>query len=202
MEPFETFESHMAPLPGENIDTDQITPARFLKGEPEGGYGSVLFYDWRYDEDGNPRPDFVLNKPEHADAKILLAGDNFGAGSSRESAPWALVAYGIRAIISTSFADIFRNNSLKNGLLPLIVDEQTHQQLFSIVAEDPAAQVKVDLEAATLTLPDGRVVSFPIDAFFQECLVKGLDQMGYLLNKIPDIESYEGQHPAPVITSG
>ena len=144
MEPFETFESHMAPLPGENIDTDQITPARFLKGEPEEGYGAVLFYDWRFDEDGKPRPDFVLNMPEHAGVNILLAGDNFGAGSSRESAPWALVAHGFKAIISTSFADIFRNNSLKNGLLPIVVDSETLQQLFSLVEEDPAAQVHVD----------------------------------------------------------
>ena len=201
MEPFRAFESHLAPLPNENVDTDQIIPARHLKGEPEGGYGEVLFYDWRFDAEGNPRPDFALNRPEHQGAAILLAGDNFGCGSSREHAPWALVGYGFRAVISTSFADIFRNNALKNGLLPIVVDQETHRQLFSLVAEDPGASVRVDLEAATLTLPDGRAVPFPIDAFFQECLVKGLDQMGYLLDKLPAIEAYEADHPPPVITT-
>ena len=201
MEPFKPFESHMAPLSNENVDTDQITPARFLKGIPKGEYGKVLFYDWRFDEEGNPRPDFVLNKPEHQGARILLAGDNFGCGSSREHAPWALVGYGLRAIISTSFADIFRNNALKNGLLPIIVDRETHQQLFSLVAEEPDTRVKVDLETATLTLPDGRRVGFPIDGFMRECLVKGLDQMGYLFEKMPDIEDYEARHPQAVVTT-
>jgi 3-isopropylmalate/(R)-2-methylmalate dehydratase small subunit len=200
MKAFKPFESHMAPLPGENIDTDQITPARFLKGTPEQGYAAVLFYDWRFDDHGNPRPDFVLNQPEFKDALILLAGDNFGAGSSRETAPWALVAYGIRAIISTSFADIFRNNSLKNGLLPIVVDEDTHQQLFSLVEEEPGTKVHVDLESGTLTLPDGRKVGFPIDSFFRECLLKGVDQMGYLLDKVIDIEAYEAERPAHVLT--
>lgn len=201
MEPFETFESHMAPMPNENVDTDQITPARFLKGKPENGYGSVLFYDWRYDAEGDPRPDFVLNQPEFNDAHILVAGDNFGCGSSRETAPWALVEYGFKAVISTSFADIFRNNSLKNGLLPVVVDEETLRQLFSMIEEDPTSSVSVNLENRTLTLPDGRRVEFPIDAFFQECLLKGLDQMGYLLDKVPDIEAFEGEHPAPVVTT-
>ena len=164
-------------------------------------YGKVLFYDWRFDEEGNPRPDFVLNKPEHQGARILLAGDNFGCGSSREHAPWALVGYGLRAIISTSFADIFRNNALKNGLLPIIVDKETHQQLYSLVAEEPDTRVQVDLEETTLTLPDGRRVRFPIDGFMQECLVKGLDQMGYLFEKMPDIEDYEARHPQAVVTT-
>lgn len=200
MEPFKPFASHLIPLPNENVDTDQIIPARYLKGEPEGGYGSVLFHDWRFDAEGKPRADFALNKPEHQNATILLAGDNFGCGSSREHAPWALVGFGFKAIISTSFADIFRNNALKNGLLPIIVDEETHQQLFSLAAEDPAVTVAIDLESATMTLPDGRKVPFPIDTFFQECLVKGLDQMGYLFEKMPTIEAYEADHPPPVLT--
>lgn len=201
MEPFKPFESHMAPLPQENVDTDQITPARFLKGALKpGGYGKILFYDRRYDEDGNPRPDFPLNQPQFEKATVLLAGDNFGCGSSRETAPWALVEYGIKAVISTSFADIFKNNSLKNGLLPIVVDEDTHQQLFSLVEEDTSTTVSVDLASATLTLPDGRGVSFPMDPFFQETLLEGLDQMGYMLSKMAEIEAYEGEHPAYVQT--
>ena len=195
MEPITTFTASMAPMSNENVDTDQITPARFLKSPRKpGSYGEVLFIDWRYDNDGKPKPDFVLNQPEYQKAAILLAGDNFGCGSSRETAPWALVDYGFKAVISTSFADIFRNNSLKNGLLPIVVDEDTLQQLFSLVAEDTDTEVSIDLLSKTLRLPDGRKVEFALDNFFQEMLSKGLDQMGYLLDKTSQIESFEERH--------
>lgn len=200
--PFEPFSSPLLPLPRVDVDTDQITPARFLKqSRAPGGYGEILLYDWRYDEAGRELPDFVLNRPERRGATILLAGDNFGCGSSRETAVWALAEHGIRVVISTSFGDIFRNNSLKNGLLPVEVDEETHRRLFTL-AEDPRAEVGVDLASAVLRLPDGGEVPFAIDPFYRECLLEGLDQMGYLLSRLPRIEAWEQDHPPSVVTTG
>ena len=199
--PASSFQSRLAPLPAENVDTDQIIPARFLKAIDKAGMGDNLFADWRYDRDGNPRPDFVLNRSEYHGARVLLAGDNFGCGSSREHAAWALTGYGFRAVISTFFADIFRNNALKNGLLPIVVDQETHRQLFSLVEEDPQAAVTVDLAAQTLTLPDGREVTFPIDPFAKHCLLHGVDQLGYLLAQDEAIAAYEAAHAPRVDTS-
>jgi len=188
------FSSRLIPLPNENVDTDQITPARFLKTTTKDGLGKILMYDWRYDAAGNPRPDFILNRPEIAGAKILLAGNNFGCGSSREHAPWALADFGFRALISTSFADIFRSNCLKNGILPIVVAKATHEKLFRLAAERPAAEVIVDLEAQTLTLQDGEVVSFPIDPFSKKCLLEGIDELGYLLSMSEVISAFEDTH--------
>jgi 3-isopropylmalate/(R)-2-methylmalate dehydratase small subunit len=194
MDRYPAFASSIVPLPNENVDTDQIIPARFLKVTDRTGLGENLFADWRYWADGSPRPDFVLNQPGMKGRTVLLAGDNFGCGSSREHAPWALSGYGFRAVISTSFADIFRSNSLKNGLLPVIVDKDTHRQLFSILEEDPGAVVSVDLAAQTLTLPDGRVVNFPIDGFSKACLLDGVDEIGYVLDMSDKIEAFEAAH--------
>jgi 3-isopropylmalate/(R)-2-methylmalate dehydratase small subunit len=199
MEPFNTLTSRVVVLPVDNIDTDQIIPARFLKTTQKAGLGRDLFTDWRYNADGSPKPDFVLNRPEAQGARILLAGDNFGCGSSREHAPWALTDYGFRAIISTSFADIFRNNSLKNGLLPVIVDAATHRRLLEMAA-DPGAEVTVDLGAQTLRLPDGSTATFPIDGFAKDCLMEGVDQLGYLLKHGAQIGAYERAHTARVNT--
>lgn len=201
MQPFTKLNSHMVAIPTENIDTDQIIPAIFLKTISKKGLGKQCFYHWRYLEDGSPNPDFPLNKPEAQGAQILLAGDNFGCGSSREHAPWSLTDYGFRAVISTSFADIFRNNSLKNSLLPVIVDEQTHQQLLSLVEEDPGATISIDLVTQTLTLPDGRSVGFPIDGFSKTCLLEGVDQLGYLQKQYTHVLAYEKTHPARVNTA-
>jgi 3-isopropylmalate/(R)-2-methylmalate dehydratase small subunit len=200
MEPFRTLTSRLTPLPHENVDTDQIVPARYLKATDKVGLGEALFADWRADAAGNPRPDFVLHQPEYQGAQILLAGDNFGCGSSREHAPWALLAYGFRAVISTSFADIFRNNALKNGLLPIVVAPETHRQLFSLVSEDPQVEIHVDLESQALHLPDGRRVTFPIDGFSKWCLLQGVDELGYLLELEPAITHYEQIHPDRVKT--
>jgi len=202
MQTFTQLTSHMVAISTENIDTDQIIPAQFLKTISKQGLGKNLFFHWRYNEDGTPKTDFPLNQPEAAGAAILLAGDNFGCGSSREHAPWSLMDYGFRAIISTSFADIFRNNALKNGLLPVIVDEATHRQLLSLVAEDPETQVTIDLESQTLKLSDGRSVTFPIDAFSKTCLLEGIDQLGYLLKQRDHVAAYEAAHPARVNTTG
>jgi 3-isopropylmalate/(R)-2-methylmalate dehydratase small subunit len=191
MEPVTPFSSRLVSLPNENVDTDQIVPARFLKVTDKAGLGEALFADWRFNPDGILKPDFILNQPEIQGARILLAGDNFGCGSSREHAPWALVGFGFKAVISTSFADIFRNNALKNGLLPIVVDWDTHRQLFSLVEEDPQAEVEVDLASQTLRLPDGRRVTFPIDSFSKRCLLDGVDELGYLLALEPQIAAYE-----------
>ncbi len=191
MEPFTPFTSRVVLLPAENVDTDQIIPARFLKTTDTAGLGANLFADWRYDADGRPRPDFVLNRPESRGAALLLAGDNFGCGSSREHAPWALLGYGFRAVISTSFADIFRNNSLKNGLLPIVVDVATHARLFALAAAQPDGKYRVDLAAQTVTLPDGTAFDFQIDPFARTCLLQGVDELGYLLSHAPAIERYE-----------
>ncbi|MEL7233465.1 MAG: 3-isopropylmalate dehydratase small subunit [Chloroflexota bacterium] len=200
MEPIKTFKGTMAPLPHNDIDTDQIIPARFLKVTDKEGLGAAAFTDWRYEEDGTPKPDFVLNKPEYSDAQILIGGHNFGCGSSREHAPWALMGAGMKAIVSTYFADIFRNNSLKNGLLPVVVDEATHRQLISLAEEDPGSEIQIDLESQTLTLPDGRQVSFPIDGFSKHCLLNGIDQMGYLLDMADQTEAYENTNGKRVNT--
>ncbi len=188
--------SRVVPLPEENVDTDQIIPARYLKTTVKNGLGQALMYDWRYDAAGKPRPDFVLNRQEFAGAEILLAGANFGCGSSREHAPWALSDYGFRALISTSFADIFRNNCLKNGLLPVIVDRDTHAALFSLSAENPAATVAIDLEAQSLTLQNGATVRFPIDPFSKKCLLEGIDELGYILRHASRISDFERNHYA------
>jgi 3-isopropylmalate/(R)-2-methylmalate dehydratase small subunit len=200
MNPITSFSSRIVPLPIDNIDTDQIIPARFLKTTDKSGLGKNLFCDWRYDADGTPRPDFILNQPRAAGAAVLLAGDNFGCGSSREHAPWALLAFGFRAIISTSFADIFRNNCLKNGLLPIVVDAATHAELLEIAASNAAAEVHVDLATQSLRLPSGRTVQFPIDSFSKRCLLDGVDQLGYLLQKEALIAAYERAYPPRITT--
>jgi 3-isopropylmalate/(R)-2-methylmalate dehydratase small subunit len=191
MAKFTTLESRLMPMPVDNIDTDQIIPARFLKTISKEGLDKQLFNDWRYDAGGNPKPDFILNRPEWQGVSILLAGDNFGCGSSREHAPWALTQWGFRAIISTSFADIFKNNSLKNGLLPVVVSRDVHAKLFELVAKNPETTVKIDLASQTLTLPDGTAVEFPVDGFSKHCLLEGVDELGYILQQMPAIEAYE-----------
>ena len=201
MEPFNTLTSRIIALPNDNIDTDQIIPARFLKTTSKAGLGEKLFADWRYDPDGTPRPGFPLNRPQAQAARILLAGANFGCGSSREHAPWALTDFGFRAVISTSFADIFCHNALKNGLLPVVVEAETQRQLFSLVEEEAAVEITVDLASQNLTLPDGRQVTFPIDPFSKSCLLQGIDQLGYLLQHETRIAAYEGAHPARVNTA-
>jgi 3-isopropylmalate/(R)-2-methylmalate dehydratase small subunit len=191
---FTRFTSQVIVLPVNNIDTDQIIPARYLKATDKAGMGEHLFADWRYNADGSPRPDFILNRPEAQGRQILLAGDNFGCGSSREHAPWALIGFGLRAVVSTSFADIFRNNALKNGLLPVVVDAAAHHVLHDWLAEVPAAELTVDLASQTLILPDGRQVSFPIDPFAKTCLLNGVDELGYILRFMGEIEAYETAH--------
>lgn len=191
MPQFTSLTSRLVPLPVNNIDTDQIIPARFLKATDKAGMGNNLFADWRYQADGTPRNDFVLNQPQYQGAQILLAGDNFGCGSSREHAPWALTGFGFRAVISTSFADIFRNNALKNGLLPVIVDASAHQTLFDMVSESPRLEVTIDLERQVVNLPSGSSITFPIDPFSKSCLLKGVDELGYLLSFMDAITTYE-----------
>jgi 3-isopropylmalate/(R)-2-methylmalate dehydratase small subunit len=199
-EPFRTVSSAVVPMSRNDIDTDQIIPARFLKTVNRDGLGDQLFYDWRYLPDGTPNPDFVLNQPEMAGRRILVAGDNFGCGSSREHAPWALTAWGIRAILSTSFADIFRNNSLKNGLLPIVVEAEKHRQLFDMVATDPDAGLTVDLEAQLVHLPGDEDLPFDVDPFARMMLLAGTDELGYLLAKAHEIDAWEARHPARVNT--
>ncbi len=201
MEPIKTFNGKVTALPINDIDTDQIIPARFLKVTDKAGLGANLFCDWRYNEDGSPKPDFVLNQPEHQGSSVLVGGHNFGCGSSREHAPWALVGAGFQAVVSTYFADIFMGNALKNGLLPVVVDEETHQQLISLAEEDPDTQVTIDLATQTLTLPDGRAVHFPIDGFSKYCLLNGVDQLGFLQNLDDDTQAYETGHQGRVDTS-
>jgi 3-isopropylmalate/(R)-2-methylmalate dehydratase small subunit len=190
MAQFTTLTSRVIPLPVNDIDTDQIIPAQFLKVTDKNGLADVLFFHWRYNDDKTPKADFVLNKPESAGCQILLAGDNFGCGSSREHAPWALTSYGFRAVISTSFADIFRNNSLKNGLIPIIVDDATHKMLFEYIEEVPNAEFTVDLASQTLSFPSGSV-EFPIDSFNKTCLLNGTDELGYIMSFEKEIAAYE-----------
>jgi 3-isopropylmalate/(R)-2-methylmalate dehydratase small subunit len=184
----------MIPLRRENVDSDQIIPARYLKVTDKAGLAEGLFYGWRYLPDGSPDPAFPLNQPAYAGCEILLVGDNFGCGSSREHAPWALLGAGIRVVIGTSFADIFRNNALKNSLLPVVVDPETLQELFRLAEEEPESQVRIDLASQTLALPDGSAVGFPIDPFSKTCLLEGLDQLGYLLKYEAQISAYEQAH--------
>jgi 3-isopropylmalate/(R)-2-methylmalate dehydratase small subunit len=199
-EPFVTLTSAVVPLPRANVDTDQIIPARFLKTVNRAGLGEQLFNDWRYAADGSPDPTFVLNRPEMAGRSILLAGDNFGCGSSREHAPWALMAWGVRAVVSSSFADIFRNNALKNGLLPVAVPPDELAALFRLVEADADATLTVDLTAQELRLPDGRTIAFAIDGFARRMILDGTDELGYLLGLEPQIAAYEAAHPARVDT--
>jgi 3-isopropylmalate/(R)-2-methylmalate dehydratase small subunit len=191
MNPFKTLTSHVVVVPVDNIDTDQIIPARYLKATTKTGLGDGLFSNWRYLPDGTANPEFALNRPESQGSAILLAGDNFGCGSSREHAPWALTAYGFRAVISTSFADIFRNNSLKNGLLPVILTPPDYQALVTALSANPRAELTIDLDEQAVVLPDGRVFGFPIDDFSKTCLINGVDELGYLINLEPDIARFE-----------
>jgi 3-isopropylmalate/(R)-2-methylmalate dehydratase small subunit len=189
MEPIKTIRSRTAVLPLTNIDTDQIIPARFLRATTREGFGKHLFSEWRYDADGKPRPDFVLNKPEAQGCTILVTGRNFGCGSSREHAPWALTDFGIKAVVSTEFADIFRNNSLKNGLVPVLVDDATAEWLIA----NPGADVTIDLETSTLSMPNGKSVKFPLEPFARYCLMNGVDELGFLLSKNAEISAYESK---------
>ncbi len=193
MQPFTRLTSTVVVLPVSNVDTDQIIPARFLKTTDKNGLGASLFADWRYLPDGSPNPDFILNRPQSQGAQILLAGDNFGSGSSREHAAWALLGWGIRAVISTTIADIFRNNALKNGLLPVVVSPETHERLLHIFNSDPSQMLTIDLASQTLELPDGSTATFPIDPFSKTCLLNGVDELGYLLGLEAEIARYEAQ---------
>jgi 3-isopropylmalate/(R)-2-methylmalate dehydratase small subunit len=201
MEPIKKFSGSLAALPINDIDTDQIIPARYLKVTDKEGLGAACFADWRYNADGSPNADFPLNQAAYQRAKVLVGGHNFGCGSSREHAPWALIGAGFQAVVSTYFADIFKGNALKNGLLPVIVDAETHQQLISLAQEDPTSQVTVDLEAQKIILPDGRGVTFPIDSFSRYCLLNGVDQLGFLLGLDDQINSYESANVGRVKTA-
>jgi 3-isopropylmalate/(R)-2-methylmalate dehydratase small subunit len=194
MQPFQKFSSNLIPLNRTNVDTDQIIPARYLKVCDKDGLTEGLFASWRYLPDGKPDLDFPLNQPAYQGSQILLAGDNFGCGSSREHAPWALMGWGIRAVISTSFADIFYSNALKNRLLPIVVSSPDHQGLFQLTAVEPLAQVTLDLPEQSLILPDGSRLAFSIDPFSKYCLLEGVDQLGYILQHASKIEAYESSH--------
>ena len=191
MKPFTAFTSTVAHLPVRDIDTDQIIPARFLKTTSKEGLGSELFYDWRYDGTGAAKPEFILNTPEGKGAQILLAGDNFGCGSSREHAVWALAQFGFRAVLSTSFADIFRQNALKNGLLPIAVTPEAHTKLSGLSAE---ARIGVDLASQHVELPGGEKIPFAVDPFARTCLLDGVDELGWILKNVADIAAYEASH--------
>ena len=200
-EPFTVFTSKVVPIPIENVDTDQIVPARYLKVTDKAGLAEALFRDWRYSDDGSLKePRFVLDQPGMAGRRILLVGDNFGAGSSREHAPWALTAWGVRAILSASYADIFRGNCLKNGVLPIVVDPATHERLFELVAADPDAELTVDLAEQGVLLPDGSTIDFEIDPFAKQMILAGTDELGYLLSKEAQIAVWETAHPPRVDT--
>jgi 3-isopropylmalate/(R)-2-methylmalate dehydratase small subunit len=190
------FTSRVLPLAAENVDTDQIVPARYLKVTDKDGLADALFRDWRFEEDGSLKdPPFVLDRAGMAGRAILLVGDNFGAGSSREHAPWALRSWGIRAILSTGFADIFRSNSLKNGVLPIVVSPEVHRRLWEIVERDPEAELTVDLAEEGVLLPDGSTIEFTIDPFAKRMLLAGTDELGYLLSKDAEIAAWEAAHP-------
>ncbi len=200
-EPFRSFSSKVIPIRTENIDTDQIVPARYLKVTNKDGLADALFHDWRYKEDGSKRdPGFIVDEPRYAGSKILVAGDNFGSGSSREHAPWALRAWGIQAIFSTSFADIFRSNSLKNGVLPIVVDQATHEKLFEMAEANPDAEFRIDLAEQGVLLPDGSTLDFEIDPFSKVMLLAGQDEIGYVLGHDAEIAAWEAAHPARVDT--
>jgi 3-isopropylmalate/(R)-2-methylmalate dehydratase small subunit len=200
-EPLRPFTSKLVPLVVDNVDTDQIIPARFLKGTDKAGLGEGLFADWRYGGDGRPKPGFVLNRPEMAGRAVLLAGANFGSGSSREHAPWALRAFGFRAVLAPLFADIFRNNALKNGLLPVELPAGVHAELAAAVEADPEVEVTVDLERETVDLPGGRAVAFTVDPFARRMLLEGTDELGYLLGHGGAVAAYENAHPSRVDTT-
>ena len=189
MQKIKKFSARTVNLPNEDIDTDQIIPARFLTRQTTDGIGECLFADWRFDKSGRVKEDFILNQPESSNAEILVAGNNFGCGSSREHAAWSLIDYGFRAIISTSFADIFKNNSLKNGLITIVVDLDTHKWL----QEHPATKLIVDLDNTQICLENGKAISFPIDAFARYCLLNGVDQLGHILNHDSEISAYENK---------
>lgn len=191
MQPFTQLTTNALPMRRENVDTDQIIPARYLTAVTKAGMGDGLFSWWRYGRDGKPNPDFELNKPEYSGAQVLIAGRNFGSGSSREHAVWALTEYGFRAVIAPGFADIFYNNSLKNGLLPIALPEETVNMLWDLIEEEPETQISIDLESQTVSLPDGQQMSFAIDGFRKLCLLNGLDDMGYLLAKEEAIAAHE-----------
>jgi len=200
-QPIGVFTSKVIPIDKENVDTDQIVPARYLKVTDKDGLADALFRDWRFEEDGSLKdPPFILDRPGMAGRNILLVGDNFGAGSSREHAPWALTAWGVRAILSTGFADIFRSNSLKNGLLPIVVPADVHARLRDLIARDPDADLTVDLSEQGVLLPDGTTVDFDIDPFAKRMLLAGTDELGYLLSKEGDIAAWEAAHPARIET--
>jgi 3-isopropylmalate/(R)-2-methylmalate dehydratase small subunit len=198
LQAFTKLTSRCVVLPASNVDTDQIIPARFLKTVSRRGLGEHLFADWRLDAQGDPRPDFPLNASAAKGASILVAGDNFGCGSSREHAPWALLDFGFRAVISTSFADIFRNNAVKTGLLPVALSRVAHTILLDALAESPSAQVTIGLETQTVTLPDGSSHKFPLDPFARHCLLNGVDELGFLLDQENAIADFESSHPARV----
>ena len=200
-EPFRQFTSRVVPLGAENVDTDQVVPARYLKVTDKAGLADALFRDWRFNEDGTKKdPPFLLDRPGMEGRKILLVGHNFGTGSSREHAPWALRAWGVQAILSTSFADIFRSNALKNGVLPIVVDPATHAQLFEMVEADPDAEMRVDLAEQGILLPDGSTLDFEVDGFSKMMLLAGTDEIGYVLAKEADIAAWEATHPDRVDT--
>ncbi|MBM3759374.1 MAG: 3-isopropylmalate dehydratase small subunit [Acidobacteria bacterium] len=196
MEKFVPFESRMVPMPIDNIDTDQVIPARFLKKTDMEGWGELLFNDWRYETDGTPKPDFILNHDWAKQAKILLAGDNFGCGSSREHAPWALTQFGFRAIFSTSFADIFKSNALKNSLLPIVVSSDVHKKLFSM----SDSSVHIDLATQTVTLADGTKAEFQVDSFAKQCMLEGVDELGFILKHDDAIKAYEATRTSTLNT--
>jgi 3-isopropylmalate/(R)-2-methylmalate dehydratase small subunit len=198
--PFEKFSSAAVILLRDDVDTDQIIPARFLKTVSRDGLAAGLFADWRFDDVGAPRPDFVLNGPDMAGRQILVAGANFGSGSSREHAAWALVAWGFRSVVAAGFADIFRGNALKNGLLPVELGVEGQQQVAAVLAEDPSAALTVDLEAQRLGLPDGAQLAFPLDPFSRTLLLSGADELGYLLSLGEEISAWEASHPSPIST--
>ncbi len=200
MSTFKTFSSICIPMMQKNIDTDQIIPSRYLKAIDKASVAGGLFADWRYNPDGTINKDFILNQPEYKNAQILLAGDNFGCGSSREHAPWAITGWGIKAVISTSFADIFKNNALKNSLLPITVNEEIHQTLFDLVEETPNAEINIDLESQSIILPSGVSLSFEIDPFAKKCLLTGMDQIDYILSFENQISQFE-QHNETIIST-
>ncbi len=200
MEPILSFSSTLAALPVDDVDTDQIIPARFLKVTDKQGLGEALFSDWRYDAEGQPKPDFPLNRAERRGARVLVAGRNFGCGSSREHAPWALLGYGFRAVVSPDFADIFRNNSIGNGLLPIALAPEDHGRLMRLAQEDATAEVTVSLETCTVTLPDGSALPFPVNPFDRHCLMHGTDRIGFLLTLEGDIARFEADHASTVNT--
>jgi 3-isopropylmalate/(R)-2-methylmalate dehydratase small subunit len=200
-EPIRVFTSKVIPIDAENVDTDQIVPARYLKVTDKNGLAEALFRDWRFEEDGSLKdPPFILDRAGMAGRSILLVGHNFGAGSSREHAPWALTSWGVRAILSTGFADIFQNNSLKNGLLPIVVPADVHARLRDLIERDPEAELTVDLSEQGVLLPDGSTIDFDIDPFAKRMLLAGTDELGYLLSKEPDIAAWETAHPPRIET--